>query len=77
MQVNILEAKNQLSRLVQAAQNGEDVVIAKNGVPAVRLTPLRKSRGLKGWGRLRKVGSIDAAFSAKTEEAVRKLLRGR
>lgn len=37
MQCNMLEAKNQLSRLVQAALAGEDVVIANKGVPVVRL----------------------------------------
>ena len=37
MQRNILEAKNQLSKLVQAALAGEDVVIANKGVPVVRL----------------------------------------
>lgn len=37
MQCNMLDAKNQLSRLVQAALAGEDVVIANNGVPVVRL----------------------------------------
>lgn len=37
MQCNMLEAKNQLSKLVQAALAGEDVVIAKKGVPVVRL----------------------------------------
>lgn len=37
MQVNMLEAKKQLSRLVQAALAGEEVVIASNGVPLVRL----------------------------------------
>ena len=37
MQCNMLEAKNQLSKLVQAALEGEDVVIAKKGVPVVRL----------------------------------------
>lgn len=40
MQVNMLEAKNQLSRLVKAAQAGEDVVIALRGIPAVRLVPI-------------------------------------
>jgi len=40
MQVNMLEAKNQLSRLVKAAQDGEEVVIAHRGVPAVRLVPI-------------------------------------
>ena len=37
MQCNMLEAKNQLSKLVQAALAGEDVIIANNGVPVVRL----------------------------------------
>jgi prevent-host-death family protein len=40
MQFNILEAKNQLSKLAQAALSGEDVVIAKNGVPVVRLVKI-------------------------------------
>jgi prevent-host-death family protein len=40
MQVNMLEAKNQLSRLVNAAQTGEDVVIAQRGIPAGRLVPI-------------------------------------
>ncbi|HLF96891.1 MAG TPA: type II toxin-antitoxin system prevent-host-death family antitoxin [Methylococcaceae bacterium] len=33
----MLEAKSQLSRLVKAALDGEDVVIANHGVPVVRL----------------------------------------
>ncbi|MEI6302220.1 MAG: type II toxin-antitoxin system prevent-host-death family antitoxin [Betaproteobacteria bacterium] len=33
----MLEAKNKLSKLVQAALAGEDVVIANKGVPVVRL----------------------------------------
>lgn len=40
MQVNMHEAKTQLSRLVKAAQAGEEVIIAQNGVPAVRLQPI-------------------------------------
>lgn len=37
MQYNMLEAKSQLSKLVQAALAGEDVIIANRGVPVVRL----------------------------------------
>ena len=33
MQVNILEAKNQLSKLVKAAAAGREIVIARNGKP--------------------------------------------
>jgi prevent-host-death family protein len=43
MQVNMLEAKNQLSRLVKAAQAGEEVIIANHGVPAVRLLPVESA----------------------------------
>jgi prevent-host-death family protein len=37
MEVNMHEAKTRLSELVAAAERGEDVVIARNGVPAARL----------------------------------------
>ncbi|MDP2433632.1 MAG: type II toxin-antitoxin system prevent-host-death family antitoxin [Pseudomonadota bacterium] len=43
MQVNMLEAKNQLSRLVKAAQAGEEVIIANHGVPVVRILPMESS----------------------------------
>jgi prevent-host-death family protein len=38
---NIHEAKTQLSRLVERALEGEDVVIARAGQPVVRLVPIR------------------------------------
>lgn len=37
MQVNMLEAKNALSRLVAAAERGEDVILARDGKPVARL----------------------------------------
>jgi len=37
--VNIHEAKTHLSKLIEKAKKGEEVVIAKNGVPEVRLVP--------------------------------------
>ncbi|MHB1667813.1 type II toxin-antitoxin system Phd/YefM family antitoxin [Thiomonas sp.] len=40
MQVNILECKNHLSQLVRRAQQGEEVIIAHRGVPAVKLVPV-------------------------------------
>ncbi len=38
---NIHEAKSQLSKLVEQAMNGEEVIIAKAGQPMVRLVPIR------------------------------------
>lgn len=50
--VNIQEAKTHLSRLVEEAVAGEEIVIAKAGRPLVRLTPWRPDRAprkLGGW----------------------------
>jgi prevent-host-death family protein len=38
--VNIHAAKTQLSRLVDAAAAGEEIIIAKSGKPVARLGPL-------------------------------------
>ncbi len=38
--VNIHEAKTHFSRLLEQVQGGEEIVIAKNGVPFARLMPL-------------------------------------
>jgi prevent-host-death family protein len=38
-QVNILEARNSLSRLVSSAVQGEEIVIANRGKAVVRLVP--------------------------------------
>ena len=54
MQVNMHEAKSQLSKLVQAVLNGEQVVIARNGAPVVQrikhapVKVKRKPGSLKG-----------------------------
>jgi prevent-host-death family protein len=38
---NIHEAKTQLSKLVERALEGEEVIIARGGKPMVRLVPIR------------------------------------
>lgn len=42
--VNMHEAKSRLSALVEQAERGEDVVIARNGKPAVRLVSVGAKR---------------------------------
>lgn len=39
--VNVHDAKTQLSRLLEAVEAGEDVVIARAGKPVARLVPVR------------------------------------
>jgi prevent-host-death family protein len=70
MQVNMLEAKTQLSKLVEAALRGEEVVIANRGKPVVRLVkaeapPVKRVAG--AWEGLMTEEEIDHAFSPEVE----------
>ncbi len=42
--VNMREAKDHFSRLVERAAAGEEIVIAKAGKPRARLVPLREAK---------------------------------
>jgi len=44
MLINMHQAKSQLSKLIAAAEAGDDVIIARNGKPAVKLVPLNASK---------------------------------
>jgi prevent-host-death family protein len=48
--VNIHEAKTHLSRLVEEAAGGEEVVIARAGKPVARLVAARKARNKRVLG---------------------------
>jgi prevent-host-death family protein len=43
MEVNVHEAKTHLSRLLARVLSGEEVVIAKAGVPVAKLVPVKKA----------------------------------
>jgi prevent-host-death family protein len=43
--VGMHEAKTQLSKLVQRAESGEEIVITRRGEPAVRLVPAKHGDG--------------------------------
>ena len=44
MEVNIHEAKTHLSRLLQRVAAGEEVTIARSGVPVARLVPVEPEK---------------------------------
>ncbi len=50
LQVNIHEAKTQLSKLIQAALNGQQVIIARGNKPVVRLEVLPGAQGKRKIG---------------------------
>jgi prevent-host-death family protein len=45
MQVNVHEAKSQLSRLLELVEAGETVVIARHGQPVAQLVPAPRKGG--------------------------------
>lgn len=60
------EAKTELSRLVERALAGEEVIIARAGVPVVRLVPVATAgkRKLGQWaGRVCMADDFDAPLS--------------
>ena len=63
-QVNIHQAKTHLSRLVEKAAQGEEIVIAKSGKPRAKLVPLEDARAQRragrGRGKWRLRGDFDA-----------------
>ena len=46
--INIADAKAQLSRLLDAAVSGEEVIISKRGKPFVRLVPIDQGPRIPG-----------------------------
>jgi len=49
-QVNIHQAKTQLSKLLRRVAAGEEISIAKRGVPVARLVPVSKAKPKRGLG---------------------------
>lgn len=62
--VNIHEAKTHLSRLVEEAAGGREIVIAKAGKAMARLVPLAPAPQVKKLGLLKGQLKIPADFNA-------------
>ncbi len=73
--VNLYEAKTQLSKLVDRAAAGEDIVIAKNGTPvAVLVAPDKVQRRIPEFGFLKgQMPHIADEQWAEGDEYVRQL----
>jgi prevent-host-death family protein len=71
MQVGIREAKSDLSKLIEAALGGLDVVITKRGKPVVRLVPeARRNDGRKGRGCLEDINLPQGWDSVELDEEI-------
>lgn len=61
-QVNIHDAKTQLSRLIKQASRGEEIIIAKAGVPVARLIAIEPHTHGRCFGAMRGKARVDAEF---------------
>ncbi len=62
--VNIYEAKTQLSKLVDQAAAGEDIVIGRGGKPVARITRLTPAKRPVRFGVLKGKVKVAADFDA-------------
>jgi prevent-host-death family protein len=75
--INIYEAKTQLSKLVDQAAAGTDVIIARGGKPVARLTRLAEQKQPLRFGLLRGKVRIAADFDAPLPAGVLAEFEGR
>jgi prevent-host-death family protein len=68
--VNLHAAKTHLSRLVDEAVAGEEIVIAKAGKPMVRLVPVAAKRRRRGFGADRGRIWVSEDFDAPLPDAM-------
>lgn len=70
--VNIHTAKTQLSRLIEAAEQGEEIVIARDGQPVARLVALKQQKQPRkpgsARGRFHIHGDFDASLPSDIAE---------
>ena len=76
-QVNIHEAKTQLSRLIEHTQSGQEFIIAKAGKPVARLTPIERGKPPRRLGLLDGQIRVPDDFNAPLPEAVLDAFEGR
>jgi prevent-host-death family protein len=68
--VNIHEAKTHLSRLLEAATNGEHIIIAKAGKPIAKLGPIDPPKAERKFGVLKGKIKIASDFDAPLPDDV-------
>jgi prevent-host-death family protein len=76
MQVNLHDAKTHLSRYVDQALAGEEVVIARAGKPLVRLMPVETKPTPRVGGFLRGQAVLTADVKADFKDDIEKMFYG-
>ena len=72
MQVNIHEAKTNLSRLLSQVENGDEIIIAKAGKPIAILTKFNEERPKRKLGRDSGLFEVPEDFNEPLSEDILK-----
>lgn len=77
-QVNVHEAKTHLSRLLERAEAGQEIVIARHGRPVARLTAFSRPSGVRRIGSMKgKIWVADDFDAPMPPRVLRRFLSGR
>ncbi|MCX7091648.1 MAG: type II toxin-antitoxin system prevent-host-death family antitoxin [Legionellales bacterium] len=76
MLVNIHEAKTHFSKYIQEALQGKEVIIAKGGVPLIKLTPYTEAAQERHGGQLKGILKVNDDFDAPLPQDILKQFYG-
>jgi prevent-host-death family protein len=76
-QVNVHEAKTNLSKLLERVEAGEEIVIARGGAPVAKLVAIRSARPRRQLGFLDGKFKIPDDFNRPLPESVLREFEGR
>lgn len=77
MVINIHKAKTNLSKFIKHALKGEEVIIARDGKPLIKLVPYFESEQIRKGGQFKGLIHFSEDFDAPLpEEILKNFLRG-
>ena len=75
--INIHSAKTQLSKLIEAAERGEEVIIARAGKPVAKLVALENQRPFRKAGSMTGLFEVPDSFFEPLPEDLRDAFEGK
>ena len=75
--INIHSAKTQLSKLIEAAERGEEVIIARAGKPVAKLVALENQRPFRKAGSMKGLFDVPDSFFEPLPEDLRDAFEGK
>ncbi|MEX2556671.1 MAG: type II toxin-antitoxin system Phd/YefM family antitoxin [Actinomycetota bacterium] len=76
-EINVYEAKTHLSRLLDRAEGGEEIIITRHGRPVARLGPITEKPRARKLGRLRGRIRMSQDFDAPLPDEILDAFEGR